>query len=387
MYPLSPNSIRKKKAVLTLLFFSAHRFYLILPLAITTYLLSGMLSLPCQSAEMKWFKGNVHAHSNRAPGGDTSTEEVIQWYFDHQYDFIAITDHDQPPLKTMIKKNGKHQMLVIPGTEISIERQHHIHMNALNLKAPIIYNPDAEDSEKWKAFSRALLIKYPERKDIRRMLYLLKNRSRIENVMQQIRSGGGVAVLNHPSVAFSANEVKKIRGLNLFELMSPAHGDYLSENMWDQLLTSKRRLYGLAVDDAHLFKTYDHPEQVQLNDPYDDFTYKDILVPGTRWIWAKTEELTPEAIMAAIENGNFYATNGIQLKTLDFSKSAELKIEVQPEPGVLYFIEFIGAKGRILKSVEGKKATYIPRGDEIYIRGKITNSKKKIAFIQPVFLN
>lgn len=50
-------------------------------------------------------------------------------------------------------------------------------------------------------------------------------------------------------------------------------------------------------------------------------------------------------------------------------------------------ITFIGKNGSVLNTVSGKGATYNIKGDEFYVRAKITNSDGKAAWNQPVFIN
>jgi hypothetical protein len=69
------------------------------------------------------------------------------------------------------------------------------------------------------------------------------------------------------------------------------------DEMWDLLLTNGRRIHGIAVDDAHVFKRFG----------------KELSNPGHGWIWVRATELTTPAIMAAIEAADFYASSGVKL--------------------------------------------------------------------------
>ncbi|MBI4811592.1 MAG: hypothetical protein HY800_09190, partial [Ignavibacteriales bacterium] len=46
----------------------------------------------CQEAQ--WFKGNTHAHTTRSDGNEPP-RRVVRWYFDHEYNFLVVTDHDK----------------------------------------------------------------------------------------------------------------------------------------------------------------------------------------------------------------------------------------------------------------------------------------------------
>ena len=41
----------------------------------------------------RWFKGNLHAHTELSDGA-LSPARVVEIYKKHNYDFLAVTDHD-----------------------------------------------------------------------------------------------------------------------------------------------------------------------------------------------------------------------------------------------------------------------------------------------------
>lgn len=49
-------------------------------------------------------------------------------------------------------------------------------------------------------------------------------------------------------------------------------------------------------------------------------------------------------------------------------------------------ITFIGKDGNIFAEVHDDHAEYLPKGDELYVRVKISNSLGQIAWTQPMFL-
>jgi hypothetical protein len=80
-----------------------------------------------------------------------------------------------------------------------------------------------------------------------------------------------------------------------------------------------------------------------------------------------------------MEAGNFYATNGVTLKTITFDNDA-LGVEIDDEPGVNYTISFIGCnKGQSnpqeFASVEGVKTNFKLTDDMLYVRCKVVSSK------------
>ena len=52
-----------------------------------------MVSFEICSSKQIWHKGNLHTHSLWSDGDDFP-EMIIQWYKDHDYHFIALSDHN-----------------------------------------------------------------------------------------------------------------------------------------------------------------------------------------------------------------------------------------------------------------------------------------------------
>lgn len=61
-------------------------------------------------------------------------------------------------------------------------------------------------------------------------------------------------------------------------------------------------------------------------------------------------------------------------------------MQIKEEKSSKYTTQFIGKKGRVLRSVISNPAVYTIRGDEAYVRAKIVESNGKIAWTQPVFV-
>jgi hypothetical protein len=247
----------------------------------------------------------------------------------------------------------------------------------------------------------------------------------VDAVLAQRERTGQIMVphINHPNFgyAITAEELMRIRGERFFEVYNGhpyVHNegdDYHigTDRMWDIILAfrlSELRLgpvYGLAVDDAH---EYHVMASTNSN-------------PGRGWVMVRAPELTADALLRAMETGEFYATSGVHLK--DIRRSAQdLTIIIEGQPGLTYRTEFIGTRrdfdpasepnprppgtltavtrkyspeiGAVLKEVAGTRARYKFRGDELYVRARVISSRLKpnpyspgeleMAWVQPVVL-
>jgi hypothetical protein len=316
------------------------------------FLILGILLMPCffSAQNLFWFKGNTHCHTTNSDGDETP-QNVVKWYWNHGYHFLVITDHDVltdiKPLNTEEFDN----FLLIPGEEISDKYDGApLHLNALNI---------AEQIEPQHGNSKVETLQ--------------KN---IDAIIQ----AGGVATLNHPNWrwAFNEKEMSQLRNIKLFELYNfsyncnnfGAGGHSGMEEIWDQMLSKGVLMYGIATDDAH--------------DYLGEFSAKKSN-PGTGWIMVRASELTPSAILAALEKGEFYSTIGVLLQNIEITDKG-YTVEIQQEDDMKYTTQFIGKDGQILKEVFGTPAVYKYRGDELYVRARILSSSGEFACTQPVFV-
>ena len=139
------------------------------------------------------------------------------------------------------------------------------------------------------------------------------------------------------------------------------------EAAWDQILSSGVLLYGIAVDDAHVFTKPG------------DMT---VAGPGRGWVAVRAARLSADSILAAMERGDFYASTGIELVTYAVSAAA-MTIVVRSDASRIVRVEFIGRNGVLLERVDGAKATYRFRGDEGYVRARVVGSDGTRAWTQP----
>lgn len=306
--------------------------------------LAGALFVLALPVSAEWFKGNTHTHTSKSDG-DTAPAEVARWYADRDYDFLIITDHDQI---TEVSAPG---ILLIRGEEVTDHLpKKPLHVNALGLRE--VVKPQSGTSP---------------------VEVLQRN-------VDAIRAAGGVPVINHPNFgwAFGAAELKVLENVNLVEIasghplvnMNGGGGAPSMEEIWDDVLTSGVKMYGVGVDDSHYFRC----GRTDFYQP----------LPGQSWIVVRAGALTPKAILGAMEAGDFYASTGVKLEDVAFAGSS-LTISIVEEGGAKYTTEFIGSGGKVLhRSFENPAAFRIPEG-QAYVRARVTDSNGRKAWVQPVF--
>jgi hypothetical protein len=299
---------------------------------------------------LRWFKGNLHTHTVNSDG-DSAPDDVARWYKEHRYNFLVLTDHDfltEPEgLNALFAARDK--FLLIPGEEVSAKYEAlPIHINAF---------------------------------DIRSTIFPLGGASVVETIQKNvdaIRQAGGMPSLNHPNFhwAIRPDELRQISGLKLLEVYNGhptvnnwGGGGFASlDEAWDTVLTAGRQVYGVAVDDAHHFKT--------LGPQYSN--------PGRGWVMVKARELSTRSVLDALERGDFYASTGVELESVErLDKGLRIKI-VEPRH-IRFTTEFIGADGKLLSRSFDNPAEYRLQPGEPYVRARVSDSNGWRAWVQPVF--
>ena len=364
-------------------------------------------SVVAQQATNQWFKGNTHTHSYWSDGDDFP-EMIMHWYKSHGYQFISLSDHNtlaegekwkqipahpfrQRRFNEYLEKYGKDwvtyktdstglmevklktfeeyaplfeekgKFLIMPAEEISDEyKGKPVHMNAINVKDVI--QPKGGNS----------------------IAEVMQNN--LDQVYAQRQRTGQPMFphINHPNFewAIKLEDMLELRGERFFEVYNGHphvhnYGDSVTmgmEELWDKLQIhyirqGKPLLYGLATDDAHNHLEY----KISLSNP------------GRGWIMVKARELTASAIIESMEKGNFYASTGVELNEVSFSKNT-LSVEVSPQKGVTYTIQFWGAKKagkaeadqrELLKEIKGEKARFKVTKKHLFVRAKVISSRLK----------
>jgi hypothetical protein len=331
---------------------SAFRLTLAVAVFASMLLAAASQSLSNQS-RLRWYKGNTHTHTVNSDG-DSMPDEVVRWYREHGYHFLVLTDHNF--LTSVDGLNALHgadeKFIVIKGEEVtdSFDRKP-IHVNGLDVER--LVEPQGGKSVA----------------------------DTIQRNVDAIRGARGVPHINHPNFgwAITADDMKQVRNDKLLEIFNGhpfvnnlgGGGMPGLEEMWDILLSNGKQIYGIAVDDAHVF-----------NRPWDAAAAR----PGQGWVMVRAEKLTAASVLAALERGDFYASTGVELEDFQADRKS-VNIRIKGVKSSKYRVQFIGRDGRVLSEVTNSPASYQIRGDEMYVRAKVIESNGRLAWTQPVFIS
>jgi hypothetical protein len=375
----------------------------------------------------RWLKGNLHTHSFWSDGDDFP-EMIADWYKRHHYHFLALTDHNvlsegqrwvdvsermtksqalkkyrarfgdswvetrtdkeknkqQVRLKpldefrSLLEEPGK--FLLVPAEEITASvKSRPVHVNGINLRDVIKPAGAVEVPESIRVTHRAVTAQ--AKKTGKRML----------------------ASLNHPNFGWGvyAEDMAAVDELGFFEVYNghpgvrndgdAVHPD--CDRIWDAVLAlrlgklKRGVVYGLATDDAHAYHAWGVGK----------------VNPGRGWVMVKAPYLSAEAIVRAMEAGDFYATTGVILDEVQRNKEG-ISLKIRGEKDVSYRTEFVATmrdtkvEGKPFLDKDGKEipgpldygkevgkvvATsneltprYKVTGKELYVRARIVSDKK-----------
>lgn len=377
------------------------------------------------AAPLRWWKGNLHTHTFWSDGDDFP-ESIVDWYKTNGYHFLALSDHN------VIQAGERWLAVTNKSRQLALEKYRNrfgpkwVGLRSLEEVPSVRLQPLAAFRRLFEERERFLLIQSEEISDRHRLLPIHINAT---NPRKLIKAQGGTSVVdviqrnvdavlaqrrrtgepmiphvNHPNFGWgiTAEELMQVRGERFFEVYNGHPSVYnagdthhaSTERMWDIMLAFRISrlklgpLYGLGVDDSH---HYHHFSQTNSN-------------PGRGWIVVRASRLRATELISAMEAGDFYASSGVRLADVRRTKD-ELAVEIEGEPGVSYKTEFIGTLegfdpasvpgprptnsiyavtrlyseqiGAVLAVVEGTSASYKLEGDELYVRAKVTSSKRK----------
>lgn len=301
----------------------------------------------------RWYKGNTHTHTTYSDG-DSPPEVVVDWYAEHGYDFLFLTDHNAIIPDDHLARLQRGGLAIWQGEEVTMAA---VHVNGLGLRETILpKQPGSSAREREVIEGRA---------------------ERIRWAVERILAQGGVAHVNHPNFLWALS-IDDLLEAGDFGLMEVANGHNLvgnlgddehpsTESLWDRLLSADRRVWGVASDDAHHFRRW--------GDAYAN--------PGRGWLQVEADSDRMTDILEGMRAGRFYASSGLELALYEADRSA-LRLELADDAA---HFDLIGRGGEVLDRAEGTGARFaMPDGLGGYVRVRATDLVGRQLWTQPLFL-
>jgi histidinol phosphatase-like PHP family hydrolase len=289
----------------------------------------------------RWYRGNLHTHSTRSDGA-LSPEAVVRAYREHGYDFVAITDHflasfGFPITDTRELRTPRFTTLI--GAELHAPRTEarvNWHLVAAGLPIDFAPPPDGETGPELAARATAagafVGIAHPA-------WYTLTLQDALT-----IEAADAVEVYNHGTAQWNDR------------------GD--AWYLCDMLLARGRRVNAYAADDAHFL---DH---------------RPAAFAG--WVQVRAEELTPEAVLAALKAGSYYSSQGPEIYALRIDGT---RLTVESSAAQAIFVSGPGAHAVRQRGEDLTGASFSLEGFEHgYCRVTVIDGNSKRAWSNPIWL-
>lgn len=281
----------------------------------------------------KWWKGNLHTHTTLSDGRRTP-QQVLRLYADFGYDFLALTDH------WVHGPGGCEQgLLVLPGCEYNVGG---------NRGANGIYH--------------ILAIGCHTAPDITRQ-------STPQAMIDAIHAAGGLAGLAHPAWSLNSPEqIAALRGVDFTEIF----------NSISDLPYNARPYSGLVLDIA---AAHGHPLPLAATDDAHFYGTADIC---RSFCYVQADSCTPDALLAALAAGRFYASQG---PTLALQKQGRcLTVRCSPVEQIVYFTDCAWHPHRAEVGHDLTEGHFEAGADDSWVRVEVRDAAGRYAWSQYVTL-
>ncbi len=213
-------------------------------------------------SELPVFKAALHTHSTNSDG-TFSPEQLIYMYANAGYDVLAFTDHRKTnPVSAYDGKN----MTLLSGAEL---------------------HPMGPHGQRWHLLALGIPENFP-----------CADASCGQEAVDAVKSAGGALFLAHPHWSgFSAADLMTLHGYDGIEIYNTSArriGKGSNDQCWQDMMNSGDNSPAIAVDDIH------HPGD---------------LFGG--WTMIAAPDNSPESLLNALKNGNFYSTQGPEFTRLE----------------------------------------------------------------------
>lgn len=212
--------------------------------------------------ELNVYKANLHTHSTTSDGLFTP-QQIVRIYEEGGYDCLCLTDHKNTNAVSELKSEN---MTLLSGIELHPVGPRNIPWHLLCLNVPYGFPGEFACGQE---------------------------------AVDAVNAAGGIVFVAHPYwCGFTSAEVMSLQntaGMEVYNTSTRYIGKEFNMTIWDEVLDHGRMCNALAVDDVH-----------QLHD----------LFRG--WTMICAEDKKPESLVAALRNGEYYASMGPEIYSLEY---------------------------------------------------------------------
>ena len=300
--------------------------------------------------EGNWYKANLHCHSTESDGQLTPAE-IKELYKLNGYNIVAYTDHN---VVNYFKELNDPDFIALCGVEIDLYDKTKGYTRCIHL------NAIAKDPEKAK-----FLGKFTE-----------FNSKNFNEVIKLYKENGFIVNYNHPYwSAAEAADILELEGITAIEVYNHGtqiyNGKGISASQYDLYIKNGKKAFCIATDDNHNFDRKDSTKYA--SDSLGGFTM------------FKAPSLSYNNIINALENGNFYCSNGPLIYDL-YIEDGKICIHCSPVSLIVQRNERIEGGSISSNNDSLTYAEFELRDNQPFTRIELIDKHGKMAFTNPIYL-
>jgi hypothetical protein len=287
---------------------------------------------PVSLASGNWIKAGFHCHSTESDGG-LSPEATVERYRELGYRCVCLTDHHRVTPISHLSDAG---FLALDGTENGGDP------DVIGVGSGVAVAAERSLSDRSAALA----------------------------------SQGAFTIAAHPTYCAATADVylacPHLHGMEILNAYcDDAYCNGYATELWDMVLGRGKRIWGVASDDAHL-----NPRKRHYSDA------------GRAWVQVQAAELSRAAVLEALTNGAFYATQGPEFTML---KAAGPTVEFTCTPVAQVRWRSFGRSGWVEYATAADGITRASIPDDLgvrgYVRVELVDAAGLRAWSNPFFLS
>ena len=310
-----------------------------------------MTSIAPFSTPGRFWRGNLHTHSNLSDGALTP-EAVVEAYKGAGYDFVQLSEH----------------FLASFGWPIADTRRWRSN-NFTTLIGAELHAMGTAVGELWHILAAGLPLDFPAPGPAESG----------PELAARARAAGAFVAIAHPAWSqLTAADGRALRAAHAVEIYN--HGCAVETDrgdgfyLLDYLANEGRRLSAIATDDAHFL----HGDR----DAFGGF------------VEVKAESLDPEALLAALKAGHFYASQGPRLHDVSVGP-AEVAVECSPVDSIALLTGTSRALSRVGRHItsatfaiaDATKKAWVDPGAPKWFRVVAIDAAGRRAWTHPIWID
>lgn len=324
----------------------------------------------------KFYKANLHTHSTYSDGKLT-VEQVKEEYKKRGYSIVAITDHEHLIDNSRLDDE---EFLTITSCEMAVKEIENVStLKKFDMKVAHFNFYALDQHNTLTPCYNSVYDHYvnDKNKDLIHYDGEYERKYSVDEINRMIKianDSGFIVSYNHPTWSLE-NATQYLNYDNLFAVEIYNHsctvtGTPNDESVFEDMLRAGKKIYCTCCDDAHNYHDFSSPH----NDSFGG------------WVCINAEKLEYSEIMNALKNGDFYASTGPEIFSLELDGD---KVRIKTSPCSKICLLTDGRRKGAVLAENGKtvcEAEFTLNEQDKFFRLRIEDEKGKKAYTQAYYV-